>query len=283
MNRPFIISHCIVRCIICIGLSLTMHPLFAQEDSVRFSRDSVRTAFEFNKSLPVISSALSPEESVPFSALREQPFVLPAFSLEESLYFPYFINPSPLFRGDYNTSGVLRQFSHGVLSASGGQSSLPGIGRFNDASLSYQRVINCNLAFQVGVDALKINMSHITGQTFSVSGALLYRTSDRLAFKVFGSYAIGNTYGMNTHNYGASMSLKMSDRFEMEVGVQRYYNFMRGCWETVPMVVPTYSFDKFKLGLDVGGLLYEVLRNVAFPDKRNSGGPTIAPPRSPMR
>lgn len=108
MDRLPIMSHLAIRCIICLGLSSVVHPLFAQEDSACLSRDSVRTAFEFNKSLPVISSALSPEESVLFSALREQPFVLPAFSLEESLYFPYFINPSPLFRGDYNTSGVLR-------------------------------------------------------------------------------------------------------------------------------------------------------------------------------
>ena len=80
------------------------------------------------------------------------------------------------------------------------------------------------------------------------------------------------------------MSVDMSDRFNMEMGVQRYYDAMRGRWETVPVVIPTYRFNNnFKLGFDVGGVLYEVLRNVLFDNHRGgdySGGPTIAPPRS---
>ena len=69
---------------------------------------------------------------------------------------------------------------------------------------------------------------------------------------------------MDTHRYGATMSLDMSERFGMEVGVQRYYDAYRGRWETVPVVIPYYNFDKFKLSLDVGGILYEILRNTVF-------------------
>lgn len=125
-------------------------------------------------------------------------------------------------------------------------------------------------------------MIHSTGQAFSTSGALRYQASDRVAFKVFGSYAIGNTYGMDTHRYGATMSLDMSERFGMEVGVQRYYDAYRGRWETVPVVIPYYNFDKFKLSLDVGGILYEILRNTVFDNRGGSGGATIAPPRFQM-
>lgn len=109
-----------------------------------------------------------------------------------------------------------------------------------------------------------------------------YQASDRVAFKVFGSYAIGNTYGMDTHRYGATMSLDMSERFGMEVGVQRYYDAYRSRWETVPVVIPYYNFDKFKLSLDVGGILYEILRNTVFDNRGGSGGATIAPPRFQM-
>ena len=125
-------------------------------------------------------------------------------------------------------------------------------------------------------------MIHSTGQAFSTSGVLRYQASDRVTFKVFGSYAIGNPYGMDTHHYGATISLDMSERFGMEVGVQRYYDAYRGRWETVPVVIPYYKLDKFKLSLDMGGILYEILRNVVFPDKMNSGGPTLAPPRFQM-
>ena len=140
----------------------------------------------------------------------EHSYSLPDFSLKESLRLPYQTNPSLLFRGDYSTSGVLRQFPHGMLFGSGGQTSVSGIGRFNNASLGYQHAFNQRLTLQLGVDAMKINMIHSTGQAFSTSGALRYQASDRVAFKVFGSYAIGNTYGMDTHRYGATMSLDMS-------------------------------------------------------------------------
>lgn len=205
---------------------------------------------------------------------------IPHFSLKGGHYLPYQVNPSLNFRGDFRTDGIFRQFSQGVLYGSGGQTSLPGIGRFNNASLGYQHAFNDHLSMQVNANAMKINMSHITGQAFSTSGALLYQASDRVAFKFFGSYDIGNSYGMGTRSYGATMSLDMSERFGMEMGVQRYYDAMRGRWETVPVVIPYYRFEKFTLGFDVGGVVYEILRNLVFDKNRNGeGGPTIMPPR----
>ena len=259
--------------------------LSAQEknDSLRITRDSVLMEPQgiLHPSIPEIlpeSDNMSPVYPA------GQPEHLPHFSLKKDISIPYQTNPSPLFRGDYSTNGVLYRFSHGVLFGSGSQTSMAGIGRFNNASLGYQHIFNEKFELQLHANTMKINMSHISGQAFSTSGAFLYHPTDRLTFKVFGSYDIGNSYGMSTHNYGATMSFDMSDRFGMEMGVQRYYDTMRGRWETVPVVIPYYNFDKFKLGLDVGGILYEVLRNVVF-DKNRGGSPTIGPPpsRIPIR
>lgn len=206
---------------------------------------------------------------------------LPDFSLQRTIYLPYHTNPSPLFRGDYLSGGILKQFTHGALFGSGGQTSLPGIGGINDASLGYQHAFNPKLALQLSANVMKLNMIHFTGQTLSASGALLYRPSEHVAFKVFGSYNIGNPYGMNTHRFGATVTVDMSERFSLEMGAQRYYDAMRGRWETVPVLIPYYRFEKFTLGLDVGGLVYEILREVVFDKQRNSG-PTIAPPRFPL-
>ncbi len=273
MKRKVSISCLSVRLGICLLLFFVPQLLSAQEDSVRFIRDSIRMQPEFKKSL---FSPLRPSfgNSIPCPMLPEHSYSLPDFSLKESLRLPYQTNPSLLFRGDYSASGILREFPHGMLLGSGGQT--------NNASLGYQHAFNQRLTLQLGVDAMKINMIHSTGQAFSTSGALRYQVSDRVAFKVFGSYAIGNTYGMGTHYYGATMSLDMSERFGVEVGVQRYYDAYRGCWETVPMVIPYYKFDKFKLSLDVGGILYEILRNTVFDNRGGSGGATIAPPRFQM-
>lgn len=222
-----------------------------------------------------------PEKTVefPLHPVRQQSFRLPDFSLKNSYALPYYTNPAPLFRGDFSTNGVLKQFPNGALFGSGSQTSMAGLGRFNEASLGYLHTFNSKLSMQLSVDAVKMNMSHITRQALSTSGSLTYQLSDQVGLKVFGTYDIGNSYGMSTHSYGATMSFDMSKRFGLEAGVERYYDPMRGRWETVPIVIPYYRFDKFTLGLDVGGILYEVLRNVVFDKRGDRGGPTIAPPR----
>ena len=283
MRQKVSISQLPIRLGIFLLLYLVPQSLSAQEnnDSTHILRNGA--SITPDDVLKQANINLFPEKSTTYSLYSPgQLEHIPRFSLKRDISLPYQTNPSLLFRGDYSTSGVLRQFPHGMLFGSGGQTSVPGIGRFNNASLGYQHAFNQRLTLQLGVDAMKINMIHSTGQAFSTSGALRYQASDRVAFKVFGSYAIGNTYGMDTHRYGATMSLDMSERFGMEVGVQRYYDAYRGRWETVPVVIPYYNFDKFKLSLDVGGILYEILRNTVFDNRGGSGGATIAPPRFQM-
>lgn len=266
--------------------------LSAQEDSTHIIRERVRTTFENNQLLLPSSGSSFIEDLSSITTITKRSLMqpqqirisnfMPYISSKQTFRLPYQTNPSLLFQGDYRAKGVLHEFNNGVLFGSGGQTSVPGIGRFNNASLSYQHTLNDRLILQVGVDATKINMSHITGQAFSTSGSLMYRASDRLAFKVFGSYDIGNSYGMSSNSYGATMAIDISDSFGMEFGVRRYYDTMRGRWETIPVVIPYFNIDDLKLGLDVGGILYEILRNAMFDKKGWSGNPTIAPPRFPL-
>lgn len=260
-------------------ISVLPQLLIAQE-----SNDSTRIILDDLPTIPKSTLQLSlpdpfPEKATAYPMYPSmRPDQLPDFSLKNDIYLPYQTNPSKLFRGDYYTDGVLKQFSHGVLFGAGGQTSVPGIGRFNNATLGYQHAFSQKLTLEVQANAMKINMIHATGQAFSTSGTLIYRPSERVALKLFGSYDIGNSYGMNTHSYGGTISFDMSERFGMEFGVQRYYDEMRGRWETVPIVIPYYHFDNFTLGLDVGGIIYEILREVVF-DKQKDNGPTIMPPR----
>lgn len=265
----------------CLLLSIPQLLRAQEGDSVRITFDKIPSPPRSVLQLPTLQP-LPPHQATayPLYPTVEMP-ALPDFTPKESAAPPYYTNPSPLFEGDYSTSGVLYNSPYGTVAGSGGQTSLPGIGRFNTASLGYGVALGPAFELQLRADAMKINMSRITGQAFSASGALIYHASDKLAFKVFGSYDIGNSYGMSTHRYGGTMSLDMTDRFGMEMGVQRYYDAMRGRWETVPIVIPYYRFEKFTLGLDVGGIMYEILRSVVF-DKRGGGfegGPTIRPPR----
>lgn len=256
--------------------------LFAQEDSIRSLYDSTRIRPE-NSFLLSSPSGLIPGKLTiyPTYSVGRKLIDLPDFSLKNEYRLPYYTDRTPLFQGDYSTGGVIRQMPQGAFIGSGEQTTVPGIGRFNTASFGYQHVFSRKLMVKLHANAMKINMDRLVAQTFGVSGDMVYRPVERVAFKVFGSYDVGNSYGMSTHRYGATVSFDMSERFGMEVGAQRYYNALRGNWETVPVAIPYYRFDKFTLGFDVGGVVYEILRNVVF-DKKRYDNPTMAPPRFVM-
>ena len=248
----------------------------AQEDSIRLKRDSLK--------INIKGEFLSPDfvpYSVDFKKQDAQPFSLtPEIStidvkLQRSLLTPpYYTNPSPMFYGDYSTGGKILPY----LYTSGFQETLPGIGRMNNATLMLKYNLNSNIEFRGGVNVTTYNFSYNNGQAFSTSGVLTYHLNDRLNISVFGSYAPDNRYDLYKSSYGAIIGYDFSNRFGMGMGVQRNYDSMRRQWETVPIFVPYYKFDKFALGIDVGGILYEILRNV-IEDKRRSGSPVMIPPR----
>ena len=77
------------------------------------------------------------------------------------------------------------------------------------------------------------------------------------------------------------MGFDITERFSLELGVQRFYNDLTGRWETLPVVMPgDRCNDKFKLQFDVGPIIYELIRNVIIDHRggRSDGGPTIRPP-----
>lgn len=262
----------------------------AQEDTLRIVQDSLQIKKDIvNKSL-----------STPFQMKADERIDMPLPQLSKnssihvpiqkpSLLLPYYTNPSPLFKGDYNTGGLMFAHRHGILMGSGSQTTLPGIGRSNDASLAYIHSFNPQWTLTVGVDANKMHMNHFTGQSFGTSATLSYQATDRLTFNVFGGYNSGYVPGRQSYRYGGTIGFGMTEHFGMEMGVQRYYNPLRGGWETVPIAIPYYKFNNgAKMGLDVGGLIYQIFRNASFKGSVKSGArpnPTIAPqgPRIEIR
>jgi hypothetical protein len=195
------------------------------------------------------------------------------------------VDTSPLFRGDFSTGGVMWSHPSGAIIGSGSQESVPGIGRFNKASVGYMQMFGDRFALNLNANAMKYNLFPNIGQEFSTSGRFSFQETDRLGFNVFGTKSLGNNF-FSGDSYGGSVSLMMSDRFRMEVGVQRYYNQMTRQWETVPVAIPTIRLNNgAEIGLDVGSIIYEIFRSASFKNDRRSGNPTIAPPRLhlPMR
>lgn len=178
------------------------------------------------------------------------------FRLSRPFYVPlYYVNPSPMFYGDYSTEGKLLPNLYG----GGSQNTLPGIGRINRISFIYGRTCDY-FDVQAGVNAVKYSFPYSIGQSFGAFGTLIYHPSERFRIKIFGSYSPDSRYNFNKSSYGVTVGYDMTDRFGVEVGAQRYYEPQKG-WQTAPIAIPYYKFSKFKFGIDMGGLLYEGIRN----------------------
>lgn len=178
------------------------------------------------------------------------------FKTDRPFYIPpYYINPTPMFYGDYSTSGHI--FSH--FYGSGSQTTLPRIGRINEASIMFHHQFNNYFETRLGVNATKYYFPKSTGQAFGIYGAMIYHPNERLRLKAFGAYTPTYQYGFYRNTYGITAGYDFTDRLEMEVGIQNYYNPEKG-WDVVPIVIPRYKFKKFDIGIDVGGLLYETIR-----------------------
>ncbi len=183
-----------------------------------------------------------------------------------------------MFRGDYSTGGTIGTWRGNVFTGAGSQTSLPGIGRMNEAAVGYMRQLNDRLAIQASINAVKLNTAFFKSQSFGASAAFTWQAQEYLWFTAYGSANAGVFPGMKQYRYGGTVGFDIGERFSLELGVERYYNSLTGRWEMRPVVIPTYNFnDKFKLGFDVGPLIYELIRGIVTDKKDHGGGPLIRP------
>ena len=269
----------IIRWALLLGVIFGACGVQAQEDSIRLPKDSILLQGKANF-FPSIKSAFSEDKSFYFP-MAEPTRPLPKFTLpkrEPDLRLPYQENPSPMFKGDFSTGGPMVRWRTGMLNAQGSQITMPGLGRLNEAAFGFRQELNDRLALQATVNAIKLNMAYFTTQSFSLSGALVYQAQDHLWFTAFGSVSAGGFPNLSPYGYGGTMGFDITDRFSLELGVHRYYDSTTGHWEMRPIVMPGYRFNNgFKLELDVGPIIYEVIRSIVVDHKDRGGGPTIRP------
>lgn len=250
-----------VQYAIVLLLSLFTVRLHAQHgierDTVRLRKDSLvsiphKESISYGKAV----NTLNPKEYEVHKPSGKVSGMNVDFKLYRPFYVPlYYTNPSPMFYGDYSTAGRILPSLYGT----GSQSTLPGLGRINRISFMYGWS-NDYFDVQAGVSATKYSLPYSVGQSFGAFGTLLYHPRERFHIKLFGSYSPDSRYGFNGTSYGTTVGYDVTDRFGVEVGVQRYYESQRG-WQTAPIAIPYYKFNKLKFGIDMGGLLYEGIRN----------------------
>ena len=187
-------------------------------------------------------------------------------------------SPLPLFRGDYFVEGHLFRYRNGALTGFGEQSTIPGIGRINEATILWSQVWGNRLLLQTYVQATQLEMEFLHRHVWGVGGTLHYQLDNHWSLRAFGSYDTGNPYNPYGRQWGGSLVWRASTRFGIEGGVRRRYNAWTHRWETEPIVAPYYQLDQLKLQIDLGPVLHQLFQELFF-DHSRRGGPTIAPPK----
>lgn len=205
--------------------------------------------------------------------------VQPLTPLFKPEYYPdFYVSKSPLHKGDYNVSGALMNFDSGALYGMGRQDNIPGIGTLNAAALGYQHSFDDRFSMNIQLNAMQSNIPNFRAQSFGTSSNFSYRLNDRITLNAFGGYSMMPATRFRTYDYGGTLNMGFTERFGTEVGVRRHYNSATRQWETIPIVVPYYKFsEKFTLGVDVGGILMQILKDAVKVGPRFEN-PTIGPP-----
>lgn len=122
--------------------------------------------------------------------------------------------------------------------------------------------------------------------SYGIGGSLSYRINDRLSVTMFGNYytPTGNVNPamagyISLPSFGGYVDYRFSERWGVKVGAQSYRTSDTGRWHTQPMVIPYYRLsEKAEIGVDVGGILYNIIRSSRGKSFQNMGNPTIPPP-----
>ena len=195
------------------------------------------------------------------------------FPSTQDYHFP--MNP---YARDWASSGVIARAGEGYFAGSGSFQSYPALGNIARASLSLTQPVGENLTLTMGISGNKYHIGRDAWNDYGVFGNARFRLNDRLALKAFGQYytnpvasSVGAISFTTASSYGGSLDIKMSDKFSLDVGAQRYYDPYTRTWHTVPILAPTVNLWGQPVSVDMGGLLHQLL-DAIFDFKNNGRG-----------
>ena len=201
------------------------------------------------------------------------------------------LNP---YSRDWQASGVIARLGDGLLGGSGSRTSLPALGNMATGILWVTQTVDERLTLTAGITGSKYHFGREAWNDYGVWGRASYQLNGTLSLNAFGQYnfnphfhSMGAMGITQNSNYGATLGVKVSDNFSVDVGAQRYYDVYSHCWRTMPILAPTIMLMGQPLSVDVGGILYGLLKSLGGGHGGGyrlepSGGGGMAVPKAPF-
>jgi len=198
----------------------------------------------------------------------------------------------PIFRTPqmrYNAIpyGQIAEWRTGGISAAMGSASMPGLMGVEIGHIWIHQSMGA-LTFAANADAIKYGYFRGLETQYGFSGSLTYDINEQFSATLFGSYHTAPHRFMtpamlgyvSIPTIGGFLDWRINDRWGVEIGAQGYRSPIIRQWRIQPMVVPYFRLNKkAKLGIDVGGILYNIIESQASKHTGSFvGNPTIPPP-----
>lgn len=175
-------------------------------------------------------------------------------------------------------------WSNGALVASGSKTEMPGFMAIDNGRLSLVQQFG-NLTLTAYGEAAHYGYFRGMATSWGFGGSASYKFSERLSLTLFGSYSTSVAMPnpamagyVGVPNFGGYFNYRFSDHWGVKLGAQTYRSMVTNNWENQPMAIPYYRFDNGQeIGIDVGGILYNIIRNNSH-KHMGPRNPVIGPP-----
>lgn len=194
------------------------------------------------------------------------------------------VNPSAYtFRAQPYTQGfaTIHSWDTGSIYASGAAIPIPGAMGIEAGTLNLRQDFGA-LSLHLYGGASKYGYFRGLDTHWNFGGDATYRFNDQWSITAFGGYstsgglpqpALAGFY--DTPSIGAFLDYRFAEKWGVRMGVRSERSMFSGRWETRPIVEPYFMLGGQPIGIDVGGILYELFRSKNDWTPQN---PTIGPP-----
>lgn len=130
--------------------------------------------------------------------------------------------------------------------------------RTNYAGIGYVYSPGC-WSFNLQAYTVKWSVPRRESQLLGLSGLLTYPVNEKIRLNTFASYSFILSSPFSSSNYGGFVSYDIIPNWGMDFGVRSHTDFPLHKTKTLPIVAPYFQYKGNKLGIDIGGGLFNLL------------------------
>ena len=251
-------SRKVFTCFIVISLFLNKAASYGQE--IQVLRDTVKVAVQEGNALPHNGKSITQKPlDIRKATILSDGCPSRITSDMQDSYNPVFpTDKSLLHEGEYSTSGIIKSYPSSYFYGMGRQENFIGLGTMNYAGIGYVYSFG-RWSFGLQTYTVKWSVPRRESQLLGLSGLLAYPVNEKIRLNTFASYSFILSSPFSSSNYGGFVSYDIIPNWGIDFGVRNHTDFPLHKTKTLPIVAPYFQYKGNKLGIDVGGGLFNLL------------------------